>query len=190
METSTHHSTRTPAAEEVHWYAMSVPYNRVLKAKDLLDAKQIECFVPMCYKVQTVKGRKTRVHVPAISNLIFVHTTDSLLKAFKQTTPLLQYLVWTADGTSHKIIVPDRQMAQFIRVCQSHDEELLFLKPEEINLAKGTRVRILGGSFDGVEGIFVRVKGHRNRRVVVLIDHVSAVAVSEVSPDLIEIIPT
>lgn len=77
-----------------------------------------------------------------------------------------------------------------MRVCRTNDEHLIYLKPEEINLSKGTRVRILGGIFNGVEGIFVKVKGKRNRRVVVLIDHVSAIAVSEVSPDLIEIINT
>lgn len=174
--------------ESVHWYAMSVPYNRVLKVKNMLDEKQIPCFVPMRYEVRTVRGRKIRQYVPAISNLIFVHTTDTCLKLFKQTTTFLQYLVRKIDGVSQKIIVPDVQMEQFMRVCRTNDEQLIYLKPEEINLSKGTRVRILGGVFNGVEGIFVKVKGKRNRRVVVLIDHVSAIAVSEVSPDLIEII--
>lgn len=174
--------------EPMYWYAMSVPYNRVLKVKKQLDEKQIDCFVPMRYEVRTVRGRKVRLYVPAVSNLIFVHTTDSCLKLFKQTTSFLQYLVYKVDGVSQKVIVPDDQMEQFIRVCRTHDEHLIYLTPEEINLAKGTRVRILGGAFNGVEGIFVKVKGKRNRRVVVLIDHVSAIAVSEVSPDLIEII--
>lgn len=174
--------------EPMYWYAMSVPYNRVLKVKKQLDEKQIECFVPMRYEVRTVRGRKVRLYVPAVSNLIFVHTTDSCLKLFKQTTSFLQYLVYKVDGVSPKVIVPDDQMEQFIRVCRTHDEHLIYLTPEEINLAKGARVRILGGAFNGVEGIFVKVKGKRNRRVVVLIDHVSAIAISEVSPDLIEII--
>lgn len=176
--------------EPMRWYAMSVPYNRVLRVKSMLDEKQISCFVPMRYEVRTVRGRKMRLYVPAVSNLIFVHTTDSCLKLFKQTTTFLQYLVYKVDGVSHKIIVPDAQMEQFMRVCRTNDEHLIYLKPEEINLSKGTRVRILGGIFNGVEGIFVKVKGKRNRRVVVLIDHVSAIAVSEVSPDLIEIINT
>lgn len=174
--------------EPVCWYAMSVPYNRVLKVKDMLDSERIECFVPMRYEVRTVRGHKTRLYVPAVSNLLFVHTTDSRLKMFKQTTTFLQYLVRRVDGVSRKIVVPDAQMEQFIRVSRTDDERLTYLKPEEINLSKGTRVRILGGAFDGVEGIFVKVKGKRNRRVVVLIDHVSAIAVSEISPDLIEVL--
>lgn len=131
--------------EPMHWYAMSVPYNRVLRVKSMLDEKQISCFVPMRYEVRTVRGRKMRLYVPAVSNLIFVHTTDSCLKLFKQTTTFLQYLVYKVDGVSHKIIVPDAQMEQFMRVCRTNDEHLIYLKPEEINLSKGTRVRILGG---------------------------------------------
>lgn len=57
--------------EPMHWYAMSVPYNRVLKVKSMLDEKQISCFVPMHYVVRTVRGRKMRLYVPAVSNLIF-----------------------------------------------------------------------------------------------------------------------
>lgn len=174
--------------EPMQWYAMSVPYNRVLKVKGMLDEAQMECFVPMRYEVRTVRGKKVRLYVPAVSNLLFVHTTDSRLRLFKQTTAFLQYLVRRVDGVSRKIIVPDAQMEQFMRVSRTDDERLTYLKPEEINLSKGTRVRILGGAFDGVEGIFVKVKGKRNRRVVVLIDYVSAIAVSEISPDLIEVL--
>lgn len=174
--------------EPMSWYAMSVPYNRVLKVKSMLDAEGIEAFVPMRYEVRTVRGKKVRLYVPAVSNLLFVHTTDSRLRLFKQTTTFLQYLVRRVDGVSRKIIVPDAQMEQFMRVSRTDDERLTYLKPEEINLSKGTRVRILGGAFDGVEGIFVKVKGKRNRRVVVLIDYVSAIAVSEISPDLIEVL--
>lgn len=175
-------------SEPLYWFAMSVPYNRALKVKAMLESERIECFIPMRYEVRTVKGRKTRLYVPAVSNLLFVHTTDSRLKIFKQTTTFLQYLMCRIDGVSRKIIVPDAQMEQFIRVSRSDDDGLVYLKPEEVNLKKGTRVRILGGAFDGVEGVFLKIKGKRSRRVVVLIDNVSAVAVSEVSPDLIEVL--
>lgn len=174
--------------EPMCWYAMSVPYNRVLKVKGMLDTEGIETFVPMRHEIRIVRGKKVRLYIPAVSNLLFVHTTDSQLRLFKQTTTFLQYLVHRVDGVSRKVIVPDVQMEQFIRVSRTEDDQLIYLKPEEINLSKGTRVRILGGVFDGVEGVFVKVKGKRNRRVVVLIDDVSAIAVSEISLDLIEVI--
>ena len=91
-------------------------------------------------------------------------------------------------GKNSPIIVPDIQMQQFISVSRLHNERLIYLTPEEINLAKGTRVRVLGGPFDGVEGAFVKVRGCRSKRVVILIQGILAVAVAEVKPDLIEVI--
>ena len=49
-------------------------------------------------------------------------------------------------------------------------------------------MRIIGGAFNNVEGIFVKVKGVRSRRVVLLVEGVTAVALTEVSPDLLEVL--
>ena len=49
------------------------------------------------------------------------------------------------------------------------------------------QVRIHGGKLNGVMGVFMQVQGKRNRRVVVLLEGVMAVA-AEVHPDLIEVI--
>lgn len=65
---------------------------------------------------------------------------------------------------------------------------LLFFKPEEINPAKGMPVRIIGGDFEGYEGIFIKVKGARDRRVVICIQGIIAMAMATISPDLIEVI--
>ena len=85
------------------------------------------------------------------------------------------------------MVVPDRQMADFIKVSNQYEVEKVYLKPEEVDLAKGTRVRILGGPFDGVEGLFLRVKGKRDKRLVVWVERVIATAV-DISPDLIQVI--
>lgn len=175
------------AGEPMCWYAMSAPYNRELKVKNMLDNENIECFVPMRYEIRNIKGKKERVYVPAVSNLIFVYTTESRLKLFKQKINYLQYLTLTIDGNSKKITVPDERMRQFIHICNTYDKKLVYLRPEEVNLSKGVKVRIHGGAFNDVEGIFVKIKGIRNRRVVVLIQGVAAVATAEIHPDLIEV---
>ena len=87
-----------------------------------------------------------------------------------------------------KIVVRDDEMQRFIRVVENFEEEITYLSPEEVNIEKGTRVRIIGGNFDGVEGIFVKVKGKRNKRVVVMLDKLLAVVMAEVDLDLIEVI--
>ncbi|MBP5498693.1 MAG: KOW motif-containing protein, partial [Muribaculaceae bacterium] len=71
-----------------------------------------------------------------------------------------------------------------IAVAGHHEEEIVYLDPAELNLTKGDRVRVLAGPFAGAEGVFVRVKG--DRRVVVTIEGVVAVATTFVHPSLIE----
>ena len=63
--------------------------------------------------------------------------------------------------------VPDSQMQRFIAVSGTYDDHLLYFQPDELNLSKGTKVRITGGEFEGQEGIFLKVKGARDRRVVI-----------------------
>ena len=177
------------ANERLYWYAMSATFNRVLKAKELLEKEGIACFSPMKYEARKVRGHKVRQLVPAISNLIFVHATNSELLRFKQKTPFLQFLTQKVDkGKVVKIIVPDRQMEQFIAVCTHNQESVIYFKPEELNLSKGMKVRIHGGPFDMMEGVFIKTKGSRNKRVVIQIEGIAVVATADINPDLLEVI--
>ena len=51
-------------------------------------------------------------------------------------------------------------------------------------MRKGDKVRITGGLFEGAIGTLMRIKG--NRRVVVSIPGVIAVATTDIHPSLIE----
>lgn len=168
---------------------MSAPYRREMKAKEQLSALGIEVFVPMTKAVVERRGTKKRETVPAIHNLLFVRTTKEQIKEIKRGIGYLQYRTRPCNGKNAPIIVPDKEMEQFISITNARMEEVTYLQIDEIDLKKGARVRIHGGSFDGTEGIFVKIKGKRNRRVVVLIEGVAAVAINtEISPDLIEVI--
>ncbi len=175
--------------DRIVWFAMSAPYRRELKAKEHLEGMGIECFVPMTKAIVERRGIKRRETVPAIHNLIFVHTTKNIIKQAKQGIEYLQYRTKPCNGKNTPIIVPDREMEQFITITNARMEEITYLQPNEIDLKKGTKVRIHGGTFNGTEGIFVKIKGKRNRRVVVLIEGLAAVAINaELSPDIIEIL--
>ena len=171
------------------WFAMSAPYRRELKAKEFLDRKGVECFVPMKETlVERPGGTKSRRMVPAIHNMIFVHTTKERIKELKQGVNFLQYHTRPVAGRNTPIIVPDRQMQQFIAVTTAANKDITYLRPEELDIAKGTKVRVHGGVFDGTEGYFVKLQGKRSRRVVMLIEGITAVALTEISTDFIEVI--
>lgn len=78
-------------------------------------------------------------------------------------------------------------MDSFIKIASHNEENTIYYKPNEIDLEKETHVRIHSGKLNGVEGVFMRVQGKRNRRAVVMLEGIIAVA-AEVHPDLIEVI--
>ena len=165
---------------------MRATYRRELDAMHLLEKEKLGCFVPMQYKVSIRRGKKVRALVPVIHNLLFVHARPSDLKRVKSQVTYLQYITDTRSG--QKIIIPDAEMQRFIAVTGSYNDHLLYFQPEELNLSKGTKVRITGGDFEGQEGVFLKVKGARDRRVVIQIQGVIAVAMATIHPDLIEVI--
>lgn len=178
------------ASENIVWFAMSATFGRELKARDFLDKNGVECFIPMKYQMvnDRKQGNKVRKLVPAISNLIFVHTTKERIQNLKSSVDYLQYLTMPVAGKNVPIIVPDCQMQPFIAVCETHDEKLVYLSPDEINLDKGTPVRIVGSSFDGVEGTFVKVQKRRKKQVVVLVQGVAAVMIAEFSDGYLQVL--
>ena len=175
-----------PLEKEV-WYAMYVSYRREMKVKEILDGKGIVNFIPMRYTIKVKNRRKVKELTPVIHNLIFICTTATIIRQLKEEIPYLQYM--TNQRLGEKIIVPDEQMRMFIAVTGTYDEQLIYLKQEDINLKKGCRVRIKGGDLEGYEGIFMKVKGSRNRRVVVVVEGVIAVAMATLPMELIEVLP-
>ena len=165
------------------WYAIRVTYNRELKVKDDLDSRGITCFVPMQYRREERHGQMVKRLVPSVHNLIFIRLTPTEMSDYKKTTDLpIRYIM--NRETRKPITVPDKEMESFIKVAGTFDEKLIYLNPEPGDFAKGERVRIIGGDFAGAEGIFVRVKG--DRRVLINVQGVVAVATTYVHPSMIE----
>ena len=142
--------------EKKLWYAIRVTYNRELKVKEELDARGIKSFVPMQYRREERNGVMVKRLVPSIMD----------------------------RETSKPITVPDHQMENFIKVAGTYEEKLIYLNPEPGDFSQGERVRIIGGPFEGAEGVFVRIK--RDRRVLINIPGVVAVATTHVHLSMLE----
>lgn len=173
---------------EMHWFAMRATYHREFSVRALLEAAGIECYLPTTQQLKQINGRKLRITIPLIASLIFVHCVKEKLQHFKARVPHLQYMTKREGAKNIPIIVPQKQMDDFIAVTRSYTEQTLFFKPGELNFKCGTRVRLHGGILDGLEGILMKVTGKRNRRVVIEVEDVIAVAIECTDAQFIEII--
>lgn len=175
--------------QKIHWYALRITYSRELVLKAFLDQNRIENFVPMRYEFVLRDGQRIRKLVPAVHNLVFIHSTRKTIDEIKKEHVISRPLRYIMDReTRQPIVIPEPQMRHFIAVAGNYEQQVIYLPATEYSMQKGDRVRITGGIFEGVEGVFVRVKG--DRRVVVSIQGVMAVATAFIHPSLIERIET
>lgn len=179
-----------PYNENFAWFAMRATYGRNMEVKQKLDEAGFRTFVPMHYVVALDRrGRKTKKFVPVVRDLIFIHTDLATMYALKEQHETLRNIyIPSEDGKKRPVVVSDEQMENFMKVTQTLSDGLLFFTPEEVNLTKGVKVRIHGGQFDGLEGTFIKVKGARDKRVVVEVSGVIVVATCSFKCDLIEVI--
>lgn len=176
------------AAEEIkQWFVMGAPYRNEIKVRDALFEYGVECYVPMCTRIREIKGRKVRKVEPAVSNLLFVRASEVQLKTLKLRIPRLQYKTNREDNKLRKVIVRDSEMENFMRFTRSLSEGVSYLTPEELKLEKGTRIRVVGGGLDGVEGTFLKLKGRRSKVLVVSLEGVVS-AVVDISPEYVQVI--
>lgn len=174
-------------SEEKIWFSIGcTSLQKELKVRD--DARQygLQAFVPLTYVVKTHRGQKHRALVPAVSKLLFVKGTLDEVKDYIQHA---HYVVFIRKSTfSNKedyLTVPTKAMEDFIAVTENHEEHVTYFRPEEISLQEGDKIRIKGGFYDGREGIIMRIKGKRNKHLVVQIPGVLIAAI-ELSPEMIE----
>ena len=169
------------------WHAMSAPYRREIIARDMFESEGMECFLPMRYVLEGSGRYCKRELRPAVPSLIFVRASRNRIQEVKQRHGIVQYLTRPESGRNVPITVPDRQMSTFRRAIQNSLDNYIYFRPGELDLSKGKRVRIIGGALNGCEGTFMKVKGVRNRRLVIMLEGLGAVA-AEVNPVYIEMI--
>ena len=181
----------TMCGDPKSWFPMRVTYSRELKVKAELDRLKIENFIPMTYQVMDADTEHPhRELVPAINNLIFVHSTQERISYLKQKNEVLEPLRYileldqTAQEAHTIMTVKDRQMENFMRVASMTDNSVMFLNDECVIGKEGKHVQIMGGVFEGVKGVIRRVK--RCKRVVVELKGIAGVAISFVPAALLQ----
>ena len=173
------------------WYVLGCTSPRhELKVRDDARRYGLRSFVPLTYSVKSVKGHDRRVLVPALTKYIYVKGTLEEVQEYVGNAHF-QVFIQRSTFTGHKefLTVPTKAMEDFIAVTENNEERVTYFNPGEIRLNVGDQIRVKGGLYDGREGIIMRVKGKRNRHLVVQIPGILIAAI-EMTPDMIEMIDT
>lgn len=177
---------------DILWFPMRVTYNREIKVKESLDNLGIENFMPVKQQFTIHNGHKKLETIPAIHNLLFIHSSREILTGLKMTeeefSPLRYMMSRPLDKktTPEIITIPDRAMDNFIRVASLSDEQVIYLDYNRVADKIGKRVVITDGPFAGIEGVVMRIDN--NKRVVIKLENVTAVALAFVPPVFLKFI--
>lgn len=165
------------------WFVLRVSYGRIDKAKTFVEAKGLECYVPLRYKEVSKQGKKRIITEPLLPSLIFVHASaeqvETLLHDNKvvanESRPLLSYYF---DHTIHLQNNPDRNppltirdeaMNNFIRLTSIKNPHIIPVTSNNIQFKLGDNVVVTEGEFKGVHGRVARIAGQQ-RVIVELFD--------------------
>ena len=176
-------SVENVPSENKQWFVLRVSYGRIIKAKALVEAKGLECYVPLRYKEIRKQGKKRTITEPLLPSFLFVHASaeqvDSLLqdKSIKpfENIALLSYYY---DHTSHceksptknpPLVISDSAMDNFIRLTSIHNSHIIPVTSEDIKYKLGDEVVITEGDFKDIRGRVARIAGQQ-RVLVELFD--------------------
>ena len=165
--------------ESKQWLVLRVSYGRILKAKEFVEAKGLECYVPLRYKEVRKQGKKRIITEPILSSFLFVHATAEQVETFLQDDKTISYegralLSYYYDHNIHRqdnpnrnppLIIRDETMNNFIRLTSIKNPHIIPVTSNNIQPKLGDNVVVTGGEFKGVHGRVARIAGQQ--RVVI-----------------------
>ncbi len=152
------------ADNDVHWFVMRdrAPVITKQRAYQTLSSSGFEVFVPLEQKIKNEKGRRVRVEVPVIPDLLFVHSTKNILDPIVKNASSLRFRY--AKGNPVPMHVGENAMQQFIDAVES-TPGVQYYTPEEITPSMyGQKVRIMGGCLKDMEGFLLASKGRNSKK--------------------------
>ena len=172
------------SANGLHWYALKVFYNKLAPITGQLDIDGFDYYVPM-HLVENA-SHNGYIKKPLINSLLFIRVTPLYTK-FIQNRFNQQMMFYKMMDKKTYAIIPDAQMENFI-LCTSIQEDgrLDVIGADRPEYHVGEHVRVIGGVFKGLEGHIKRIK--KDRRLIVSIEGVVAVATEYIPRDFLEVI--
>jgi len=137
------------AQEQSNWYAVHTVARHEKRVAAQFEEKRVSTFLPLLRQVHRWSDRKSMVEVPMFSCYTFVRmiqTAEERLKVLR-TPGVLGFVGSDRQGTP----IPDEQIESLRKAIGENVPCLPYPF-----ISAGKRVRIRGGSLDGVEGILMR----------------------------------
>lgn len=156
-------------------------------AYKLLEGMEMEVFTPKRWQLVMRNGKRTRMELPFIPDLLFVHEAAEKLDPIVANTPTLQYRYVKGGAYCQPMIVPDAEMNRFIHAVRASENPRYYLPGEVTPQMYGKEICIVGGVLDGYRGRLITTRGSKVKRLLVELANFFSVGV-EVNPEYIRFV--
>lgn len=138
-----------PAPEGPNWYAVHTKARHEKRVAAQLEEKRVRAFLPLLRQIHSWSDRRCEVEIPMFSCYAFVHMAQTVEERLKvlRTPGVLGLVGCERQGTP----IPREQIESLQTAIRGN----VPIFPHAF-INAGRRVRIRGGSLDGVEGILER----------------------------------
>lgn len=181
------------------WFVLRVSYGRIIKAKAFIEAKGLECYVPLRYKEVRKYGKKRIITEPLLSSFLFVYATAEQVETLlhdnnvvaNESRALLSYYF---DHTIHRqdnpdynppLTIRDKAMNNFIKLTSIKNPHIIPVTTDIIKFKLGDEVVVTEGEFKDIHGRVARIAGQQ--RVVVEIFEECFVATAYIPKNAIKL---
>ena len=168
-------------SQEKEWFVFRASYGREDKAADYIVNDGMFVYIAKRFVQKNINGKRKKCLESLIPNLLFVYTTQSKAEEYIKETPSLSFLSFyynhletIQDGKNPPLTIPDKEMENFILATCNKSEHLMFVDESQCHYKGGETVKVINGSFKGVEGRVARVSGQQ--RVIVSVTNVGLVS--------------
>ena len=185
--------------ENKQWFVLRVSYGRIIKAKALVEANGLECYVPLRYKEVRKQGKKRIITEPLLPSFLFVHATAEQVETVihdnkvvtNESRALLSYYF---DHTIHRqdnpdcnppLTIRDKVMNNFIKLTSIKNPHVIPVTTDIIKFKMGDEVVVTDGEFKDIHGRVARIAGQQ--RVVVEIFEECFVATAYIPKNAIKL---
>ncbi len=179
-------ATQRPAAitdTASHWFASKMFRYDMKKISQTVEQYSDDVYMPLIHDAKKVDNKIVE-RERSLCQLIFfkcnLHKAKEISAALRGQ--IMIYTTVTATGRQPSVI-PDKEMQMFRLITSSGNENLQYFTDNLQKFKTGQRVRVIAGEFEGAEGTIVRIK--KDRRLVVTITGICAVATPHLSPALL-----
>lgn len=150
---------------------------------------RIRLFAPTIVVLSGENTCPRRTQCPLMGNYVFLRCTLAELKDFRNHYPQLNPVIDHASSQPGRYLtVADHDMERFQALATMLCHRVPCYSPGEIDLEKGDYVGIVGGPFQGLEGILISQQGSDGGRVAVNIANQLLAVTYQIEPRYIKVL--